>query len=79
MYMLLFTQVAPAELEAILVSHPAVLDAAVVGRPDEKLGEAPTAFVVLKPHMKVTTDQLHRLVAGSSDNLFTSFWKIKQP
>jgi acyl-CoA synthetase (AMP-forming)/AMP-acid ligase II len=39
-------QVAPAELEAVLVSHPAVADAAVVGRPDERRGEAPVAFVV---------------------------------
>lgn len=39
-------QVAPAELEGLLVSHPAVADAAVVGRPDEVRGEAPVAFVV---------------------------------
>jgi len=42
-------QVAPAELEALLVTHPAVLDAAVVRRPDEEAGEVPMAFVVLKP------------------------------
>jgi acyl-CoA synthetase (AMP-forming)/AMP-acid ligase II len=39
-------QVAPAELEALLVTHPAVLDAAVLGRPDEQSGERPFAFVV---------------------------------
>jgi acyl-CoA synthetase (AMP-forming)/AMP-acid ligase II len=39
-------QVAPAELEAVLVSHPAVSDAAVVGMPDEEAGEVPKAFVV---------------------------------
>jgi acyl-CoA synthetase (AMP-forming)/AMP-acid ligase II len=41
-------QVAPAELEAVLVTHPAIADAAVVPIPDEEGGEAPKAFVVLK-------------------------------
>jgi acyl-CoA synthetase (AMP-forming)/AMP-acid ligase II len=41
-------QVAPAELEDIIQSHPAVLDAAVVGAPDESCGEIPKAYVVLK-------------------------------
>jgi acyl-CoA synthetase (AMP-forming)/AMP-acid ligase II len=41
-------QVAPAELEAVLLSHPSVADAAVVPSPDEKYGEVPKAFVVLK-------------------------------
>ena len=41
-------QVAPAELEALLLVHPAVLDAAVVRSPDEEAGEVPKAFVVLK-------------------------------
>jgi acyl-CoA synthetase (AMP-forming)/AMP-acid ligase II len=42
-------QVAPAELEALLLTHPAVLDAAVVRRPDEEAGEVPKAYVVRKP------------------------------
>lgn len=41
-------QVAPAELEASLLSHPAVADAAVVPYPDAEAGEVPKAFVVLK-------------------------------
>jgi acyl-CoA synthetase (AMP-forming)/AMP-acid ligase II len=39
-------QVAPAELEALLLSHPAVADAAVIPMPDEEAGEVPKAFVV---------------------------------
>jgi acyl-CoA synthetase (AMP-forming)/AMP-acid ligase II len=39
-------QVAPAELEAVLLAHPEVADAAVVGVPDEEAGEVPAAFVV---------------------------------
>ncbi len=40
--------VAPAELEAVLISHPLVADAAVVASPDEEAGEVPKAFLVLK-------------------------------
>ncbi|MDE0784527.1 MAG: 4-coumarate--CoA ligase family protein, partial [Planktomarina sp.] len=39
-------QVAPAELEAILVAHPKIRDAAVIGKPDGEAGEVPIAFVV---------------------------------
>ncbi|EDO30960.1 predicted protein [Nematostella vectensis] len=41
-------QVPPAELEALLVSHPHISDAAVIGIPDEEAGELPKAFVVAK-------------------------------
>ena len=41
-------QVAPAELEALLQGHDKISDAAVIGVPDERLGEAPKAFVVKK-------------------------------
>jgi acyl-CoA synthetase (AMP-forming)/AMP-acid ligase II len=55
-------QVAPAELEAVLVSHPAVQDAAVVPVADPELGEAPRAFVVRKG--EVEPDELIAFVAG---------------
>ena len=54
-------QVAPAELEAVLLSHPAVADAAVVGSPDEEAGEVPKAFVVLGA--PASADELVRFVA----------------
>ncbi len=41
-------QVAPAELEEILLEHPAVADAAVVRSPDERAGEVPKAFIVTR-------------------------------
>ena len=42
-------QVAPAEIEAVLHGHPAVLDCAVFGIPDERAGEVPVAAVQLDP------------------------------
>jgi long-chain acyl-CoA synthetase len=39
----------PREIEEVLYAHPAVAEAAVVGRPDDKLGEEVVAFVVAKP------------------------------
>lgn len=47
-------QVAPAELEAVLVSHPAVADAAVIPIPDEEAGEVPKAFVVKRAEVSET-------------------------
>ncbi len=41
--------IAPAEVEAVLDAHPAVAEAAVVGRPDPLLGHVPVAAVVLRP------------------------------
>jgi O-succinylbenzoic acid--CoA ligase len=50
--------VMPAEVEAVLVSHPAVADAAVVGRPDPEWQEAVCALVVLTEDTEVTQDDL---------------------
>jgi acyl-CoA synthetase (AMP-forming)/AMP-acid ligase II len=55
-------QVAPAELEELLRSHPAVADAAVVGVPDRRHGEAPEAAVVIR--QPVVEDDLRSWVAG---------------
>jgi acyl-CoA synthetase (AMP-forming)/AMP-acid ligase II len=48
-------QVPPAELEALLLTHPAVRDAAVIGLPDAQAGECPKAFVVLKGEVSAET------------------------
>ncbi|HEX5622459.1 MAG TPA: AMP-binding protein [Solirubrobacteraceae bacterium] len=54
-------QVAPAELEALLGTHPAVAECAVIGRPDQRCGEVPIAFVV--PRVGVDADALMAFVA----------------
>jgi len=61
-------QVAPAELEAVLLSHPAVLDCAVFGIPDERSGEAPVAAVQLDPARPVADGELEQLIADSLAN-----------
>ncbi|CAH0690222.1 unnamed protein product [Spodoptera exigua] len=57
-------QVAPAELEALLLQHSGVADAGVVGLPDEAAGELPLAFVVAQPNSKVTEKELVDFVAS---------------
>ena len=57
-------QVPPAELEALLLTHPAIADAAVVGIPDESAGEIPVAHVVLRPGAEVTPEEIMEFVAG---------------
>ena len=54
--------VSPAEVEAALVGHPAVLEAAVVGKEDEQKLVKPKAFVVLKPGTKASEDELKAYV-----------------
>ncbi|KAL0312398.1 UNVERIFIED_CONTAM: 4-coumarate--CoA ligase-like 6 [Sesamum radiatum] len=56
-------QIAPADLEAVLISHPEVLDAAVTGARDEEAGEIPVAFVVLKDGSSVSGTALLDYVA----------------
>ena len=55
-------QVAPAELEAVLYTHPAVADAAVIPSPDPEAGEIPKAFVVLKS--EATAEEIMSYVAA---------------
>jgi acyl-CoA synthetase (AMP-forming)/AMP-acid ligase II len=55
-------QVAPAELEALIITHPQVNDVAVIGVPDEEAGELPKAFVVAGDDLD--HDELMEWVAG---------------
>ena len=56
-------QVPPAELEALLLTHPGIADAAVIGLPDESAGEIPVAYVVAKPGVELDTDEVQAFVA----------------
>jgi acyl-CoA synthetase (AMP-forming)/AMP-acid ligase II len=57
-------QVAPAELEALLLTHPSVADCAVIPAPDDEAGEVPKAFVVLKTDHSATDAELIAFVAS---------------
>jgi acyl-CoA synthetase (AMP-forming)/AMP-acid ligase II len=51
-------QVPPAELEALLVTHPSVVDAAVIGIEDDEAGELPKAFIVPAPNATPSLEEL---------------------
>ena len=57
--------ICPKEIENVLYTHPAVLEAAVVGRPHAVLGEEPVAFVALRNPGSVTPEALVELCSGS--------------
>jgi len=48
----------PAEIEGLLAAHPAVLQSAVIGVLDERLGEVPMAFVVLRPDAVASVEEI---------------------
>jgi acyl-CoA synthetase (AMP-forming)/AMP-acid ligase II len=56
-------QVAPAELEALLITHPKIADVAVIGIPDDEAGEIPKAFVTNVPGEDVTLEEIQALVS----------------
>ncbi|CAK7336383.1 unnamed protein product [Dovyalis caffra] len=56
-------QVAPAELEAMLLAHPEISDAAVVGMKDEAAGEVPVAFVIKSEKSQVTEDEIKQYIS----------------
>ncbi len=57
-------QVAPAELEAILIAHPDIADCAVIGAPDDEAGERPMAFVVRRAGTEIAEDAVKAVLLG---------------
>ena len=56
----------PQEVEQVLLRHEAVAEAAVIGIPDERWGEAVTAFIVLKPGHELTRAAIADWVGATS-------------
>lgn len=71
--MLSTLKVAPAELEELLLSHPSVNDAAVIGVPHLASGEAPKAFIVLNDR-STTADDIHKFLKGMKFAFWDIFW-----
>ena len=67
--------IAPAEVEAVLLEHPAVRDCGVIGLPDECAGEIPCAFIVLRD-TQVPNAQLEKELCGYVGERLTGY---KQP
>jgi len=57
-------QVPPAELEAVLLTHSEIMDAAVIPKPDPEAGEIPKAFVVKKPNSKINAQDVINYAAS---------------
>lgn len=57
-------QVPPAELEGLLLEHPTIADAAVVGKPDVEAGEIPKAFVVARQGTEISDEEVMNFVAS---------------
>ncbi len=67
-------QVPPAELEALLLTHPKVADAAVIGLPDDDAGEIPAAYVVLRADTEASAEEIQQFIADQ----VASYKQIRQ-
>lgn len=57
-------QVTPAELEALLLKHPQIKDAAVIGIPHPEAGEVPFAYIVKQPNTTLKEEDVVKFIAG---------------
>ena len=67
-------QVAPAELESLLLAHSSVADAAVIPVADEDAGEIPKAFIVLKPDADASVNE----IVDAINSQIAPYKKIRQ-
>lgn len=65
-------------MENILLTHPSIADAAVMGHPDFYAGEVPRAYVVLKPKAKATEKEIKDYVAGMHYNNYNYILLLKK-
>ncbi|KAG5674516.1 hypothetical protein PVAND_004478 [Polypedilum vanderplanki] len=61
-------QVAPAEIEGLLLSHPKIKDAGVIGIPNNVVGELPFAFVVKLPEVELTEKEVQDFIKENASN-----------
>jgi acyl-coenzyme A synthetase/AMP-(fatty) acid ligase len=67
-------QVPPAELEGLLLTHPAIADSAVIGIEDEESGKVPKAFIVIRKGQAPTAEEIMEVVASQ----VATFKQIRQ-
>lgn len=66
--------ISSVEVEGVLLHHPAVQEAAVVGMPHKKWGESPHAFVVLRPGTTATEDEMKQFIRDRLAHFKTPQW-----